>query len=264
MNSLNSNNEKREQNLIPFKKTGIRFFIALIVVFILFWLYVNYSTYPAEEKYLAKIKANEKLSIEENRESNLFVITPQKKNPEYPSLVFYPGGLVEPSAYLYKMSHLAINLKTNVFIIQPPFNASIFAINSADKVFEHYESVNQEKLTEIWVGGHSLGGIAACRYAKNNPNKIHGVFLFGSYCDQNIKDHEFKIISIMGLEDNIIDWENYTNARQNLPPHAKIQEVEGLNHSDFGNYGIQDGDGKSQLNNQEIITLITKTFQSTF
>jgi hypothetical protein len=65
----------------------------------------------------------------------------------------------------------------------------------------------------------------------------------------------------MGEQDLIINRGNYKDTRQNLPPGAKIIEVEGLNHSDFGNYGLQSGDGISSLSQEEAIEIICASFQ---
>jgi len=43
----------------------------------------------------------------------------------------------------------------------------------------------------------------------------------------------------MGKEDKIINRSNYEQAKDNLPPGVEIIEIEGLNHSGFGNYGLQ-------------------------
>ncbi len=68
----------------------------------------------------------------------------------------------------------------------------------------------------------------------------------------------------MGDQDLIINRENYEEAKQNLPPQAKIIEREGLNHSDFGNYGLQSGDGRSSLSEEEVIELICRSFKMHF
>lgn len=48
---------------------------------------------------------------------------------------------------------------------QDPFNAAIFDINAAGRIIESY---NHDR---AWVGGHSLGGITACRFTGSNPKR---------------------------------------------------------------------------------------------
>ncbi len=71
------------------------------------------------------------------------------------------------------------------------------------------------------------------------------------------------VVSVMGLQDKIINRDNYERAKDNLPPNAVLLEIGGLNHSDFGNYGLQKGDGKSALDDEEIIGIISRVFCET-
>jgi hypothetical protein len=45
-----------------------------------------------------------------------------------------------------------------------------------------------------------------------------------------------------------------------LPPAATVLEVEDLNHSAFGSYGLQDGDGESNLSDEQVIMIISTVF----
>ncbi len=186
------------------------------------------------------------------------MITPAEINPAQPAVIFYPGGLVAPEAYLYKMGHVAECLQAPVYAIKAPFNAAIFDINAAARAIENFN------LETVWVGGHSLGGISAARFTAQNTGKVEGLFLFGSYSDQDLNSFGGKVISIMGDQDLIINRENYEEAKKNLPPGAQIIEVEGLNHSDFGNYGLQSGDGPGNLSEEEVIELICSSFKMHF
>ena len=221
-----------------------------------FWLYVKTQTRPAEADYLAMIMADESVSIIEER--NHFIIRPANVRQDLPTVIYYPGGLVAPEAYLYKMGHTATCLQTNIYIIKAPFNAAIFDVNAAGRIIDKYD------LEKTWVGGHSLGGISACRFTAGNPENVFGLFIFGSYCDQDIGGFEGPVISVMGLQDGVINRDNYRDAKQNLPLNAAVLEFEGLNHSDFGNYGLQDNDGPSSLSDDEVIEIICNVFRTNY
>ncbi len=234
------------------KKALFIILILVILAMVGFWGYVQIRTYPAEAEYLALIMSDDRITISE--EWDHFVITPALLDPDAFPVIFYPGGLVAPEAYLYKMGMTAARQETTVYIIKAPFNAAIFNINAAEKIIERYY------LDQVWIGGHSLGGIAACRYAAMNQENIYGLFLFGSYCDQTIIDFEGPIVSVMGLQDLIINRDNYDAAKSQLPPTATVFEIEGLNHSAFGNYGLQEGDGESNLSAEQVIMIISAVF----
>ncbi len=234
------------------KKALVVILILVVLSLVVFWGYVQIRTYPAEAEQLTFILSDNSVTVSEER--NHFVITPASLNPDVVPVIFYPGGLVAPEAYLYKMGMTAAHQETTVYIIKAPFNAAIFNINAAEKIIERYN------LDQVWIGGHSLGGIAACRYAAMNQENIYGLFLFGSYCDQALADFEGPVVSVMGLQDLIINRDNYDTAKSQLPPTSTILEIEGLNHSAFGNYGLQEGDGESNLSNEQVIMIISAVF----
>jgi hypothetical protein len=217
-----------------------------------FYLYVQFNTYPAADEKEATIRNHPELVITDNR--NLIVVEPAFTNDEQPAIIFYPGGLVAPEAYLYKMSQVAAALEADLYIIKPPFNAAIFRVNAAAKVIADYQ------LTAVWVGGHSLGGIAAARFTADHMNLVNGLFLFASYSDQDLTGFKGEVVSLMGLNDQIINRDNYEAAKANLPPQAIIIEQNDLNHSDFGNYGQQQGDSPGILSETEIIAIILNAF----
>ncbi len=234
------------------KKAATILIAFLILAFLGFWAYVQIRTYPAEDYYLNLIMTNDNILV--NEETYYFIISTTSPDPSARPIIFYPGGLVAPEAYLYKMGMVASNLNTTVFIIKAPFNAAIFGTGAAGVIIKNYE------IEEAWVGGHSLGGIAACRFVSKTPDQVYGLYLYGSYCDQDLSDFSGRLVSIIGLQDLIINRENYSNAKSQLPAGAELMEIEGLNHSDFGNYGLQKGDGRSNLTNEQVIEIISFTF----
>ncbi len=217
-----------------------------------FYLYVQLNTYPATEEQLAMIYDHPDLQITENK--NLIAIEPGLTNNEQPAIIFYPGGLVSPKAYLYKMGQVATALETDLYIVKPPFNAAIFRVNAASKIISNHQ------LNEVWVGGHSLGGIAAARFTADNMDQVIGLFLFGSYSDQDLREFQGQVVSLVGLNDQIINRDNYEAAKANLPPQAVIIEQADLNHSDFGNYGLQQGDSQGILSNAGVMAIILSAF----
>ncbi|MFO7952285.1 MAG: alpha/beta hydrolase [Bacillota bacterium] len=121
-------------------------------------------------------------------------------------------------------------LEKHIYIVKAPFNFAILNIDAAGRVMD------EQNLEQAWIGGPSLGGITACRLVADNPERAYGLFLFGTYCDRGLNDFTGPVVLLMGLEDEIIEWESYEQAEANLPGDTYMREVEGLNHSGFGNY----------------------------
>lgn len=150
-------------------------------------------------------------------------------------LVFYPGGRVEYIAYApfcEKLQEQGIN----VFLVDMPFNMANFGIFKADSIIEDYEEI-----TDWYIGGHSLGGVAASMYASINEDKIDGLILVGIYLamDYNLEN----TITIYGSNDlRVGDSVEYT---------TNVYVIDGGNHAQFGNYGPNEGDGEATITADE-------------
>lgn len=225
--------------------------ILIITVFliILFYFYTIFFAYKAEKVYLDIIKTNQNIKIQ--NQLGYYILTPISESKINKELIFYPGGLVNSDAYLYKLGKISEDADIRIFIIKAPFKAAIFDIKSAERIIARYD------LKQVIVGGHSLGGIAACRLINNNNDEIIGLLLLGSYCDKDISSFDGKVVSIIGENDNIINKDNYNKSKSNfLLENTKIEKIKGLNHSDFGNYGLQNKDKKSLLTEDQKIEII--------
>lgn len=215
---------------------------------LVFSIFVSVRSYSLDEEELRRVEKDSTVRVQEK-----FRYTTVEPLEYTQSLIYYPGGLVTPESYLPNAIQFAEAQEVRIFIPKVPYNAAIFGIWMADWISY------REGLDTFWVGGHSLGGIAACRYTNRASEKVEGLILHGSYCDQDISDFSGEVISIMGDNDQIINRENYQQAKENLPDDAQILEIEGLNHSAFGSYGLQKGDGGNQYSgNPWEISKITK------
>ena len=241
-------------NLKKYKSVLIKVLVGILILIPLavggFWSYTRFASYSPESKYLELAQNDQDVQI--TKKTRYYKISPKNLQADKTPIIYYTGGLVQPESYLFQTALMAKSLQTEIYLSRPVFNVMIFEIDLADEI------IKQEKLDKVAIGGHSLGGISSCRFAKSNPQKVELLFLFASYCDQNLSQESFKIVSIMGKRDGIINKENYQKAKENLPNSAIIIENEKLTHSNFGNYGLQKGDMESQLKVEEIVELVVE------
>ena len=54
-------------------------------------------------------------------------------------------------------------------------------------------------------------------------------------------------VSLYGDQDEVLNMEEYEKNRENLPEKAEEVIISGGNHAQFGNYGIQKGDGTAVI-----------------
>ncbi|MFF2387925.1 alpha/beta hydrolase [Agromyces sp. NPDC058104] len=174
-------------------------------------------------------------------------------------LVFIPGAKVDPYAYLYKLSGVVEASGLTVVITKPTLNLAFFD----QRPLSTFTGLAPE--VEDWViGGHSLGGVRACQMAAagEQGEPVAGVMLFGSYCADDLSGSELAVLSISGANDGLSTPEKIEAAAHLLPSDAEFVELDGVTHADFGDYGVQPGDGVSTRDDaavrQEIAAIVAE------
>ena len=159
------------------------------------------------------------------------------------AIVFYPGGKVEETAYaplMYKMADQGIDC----FLLKLPLNMAIFDINAAEAVIEGNE------YSKWYVMGHSLGGTIAAAYASSHYGTADGVILLSAYPNKELNRKD-RLLSIYGSNDGCLERDVYEKSKDYWPEDSSEVVIEGGNHSGFGNYGEQRGDGEAAITSGE-------------
>ena len=102
------------------------------------------------------------------------------------------------------------------------------------------------KYEQWYLGGHSLGGVAASMYAAGRD--LNGLILLASYPTKGVYA---PVLEIYGDQDTVLNMEKRTEADQYLPKDYEIKVIEGGNHAQFGNYGEQKGDGEALISREK-------------
>lgn len=160
-------------------------------------------------------------------------------------LVLYPGARVEASAYI----PLAVELAERgcyCVIAKMPFNLAFFGIDAADALMATAPDVES-----WWVGGHSLGGVAAATYAAGHAADLDGLVLLASYSITDLSDSGLAVESIYGSEDGVLNFESLEANADNLPADTVTYVIEGGNHAGFGAYGAQTGDSEATISAEQ-------------
>lgn len=232
------------------KKIGLIFVLVFLVMIGSLLLFINNRTYEAMEEATVLLE-DERVT----QEDDWILVEPEQVSG---NVVLYQGGLVETEAYL----PLAVYLSDNgIRVIMPtmPFNLAILDVDIFEEIYDAYESD-----LPWWIGGHSLGGTASAMYAADNVDKLEGILLLASYPSENtdLSALELTVLSISASNDEIVSQENYENTLSLLPHDTSFVTIEGGNHSQFGYYGFQDGDGESTLTQEEQIQQIGEAILS--
>ena len=161
--------------------------------------------------------------------------------------IFYPGGRVAPEAYAPLARALAENGKLAV-IVPMPLNLAILNPDAASAVIAAYSQLS------TWViGGHSLGGVMAARYAYENPHAVSGLVLLAAYPESHIdlSPRRLAVTTIYGDRDGLATVLEIENSFSRLPTHARKILIAGGNHAQFGWYGPQAGDLAADISRQD-------------
>lgn len=240
-NNAGKNNKLKKENKSQTRKKRMITLLIVLTIFVIgffIWLSNGYSLQKGDMKYL---QSNSKVEVTVNGDYTYF--TP-KNISATKGFIFYPGVRVDSSSYA-KLCNDVASYGYKVVAVDMPFNYANFGKNKANEVIEDNPEIKK------WViGGDSLGGTVACEYAVNNKN-VEGIVLISSYPRDNISELGFKVLSIWGSKDNVVDYKELINSKGQLPKDTKYVEIEGANHSQFANYGMHGGDEEALISSDE-------------
>lgn len=192
-------------------------------------------------------------------------------------LVFYQGGLVEAKAYQDWLDKLVCTQPTlQVILVKMPNNLAVLDPGKGLRLKGEFPNLKH------WViAGHSLGGAMAAKVVEENRDAFEALILLAAYPPptNDLSDWNKPVLSIYGSKDAISTPEEIKSFANLLPPAYTMDnltdfphplagktvyyEISGGNHSQFGNYGLQQGDNEadiSQKQQQAIVIILINRF----
>lgn len=203
---------------------------------------IDASAYNGDSAAESAMESSKYVTVTEKRD---YIVFEPAGSFYSTGIIFYPGGGVEAESYAPLMHALAEEGYLCV-IVKMPLHYAFLGVEKADDVRKDYRNV-----ADWYMAGHSLGGAMASYYAKENSNQLQGVILLASYSTEDLKAENLDVLSIYGTMDGILNFENYETYRENLPGDCTEIVLEGGNHANFGNYGVQVGDNAAELAKEE-------------
>jgi len=172
------------------------------------------------------------------------------------AIIFYAGAKVDPTSYAPLMLRLAEE-GFDCFLANMTLYFPLINQDAADKFINNYTY-------DTWImAGHSLGGIISAFYANEHAESVDGIILLAAYSTDKIND-KFKLCSIYGSEDGCLEMDVYEQCKLNWTKDVKEVVIQGGNHSQFGCYGLQDGDGVPTISQTEQMDATVDAISSFF
>lgn len=210
--------------------------LIMIVAGAFFW-YVN-DYYKASADAVEALQTDGEVTVTESDDAITFA--PDGDDPEA-GIIFYPGGKVEAEAYAPLLRSLA-EADLLVVAAKMPFHLAVFDANAAEAI------MSQDNEVEDWyLAGHSLGGVMASGFAADQPDEVAGLIFLAAYPSEDLAAAPFPVLSIYGSEDEVLNRESYEEAQEKLPEIYTEIVLDGGNHGQFGDYGLQAGDGTATI-----------------
>ena len=219
------------------RKVLIGLAIIIVIATGAFFWYVN-DYYQATAEAVEALQSDGSVTITETDDAITF--TPNGKDPEE-GVIFYPGGKVEAEAYAPLLRSLA-EADFLVVIAKMPFHLAVFDANAAEAIM-----AQENEVEEWYLAGHSLGGVMASSFAADQSDEVAGLIFLASYPSGDLNDAPFPVLSIYGSEDEVLNRESYDEAQGKLPDDYTEIVLDGGNHGQFGDYGLQEGDGTATI-----------------
>ena len=262
---------KRRKTLKKFKKSLKWLIILLILVvagFAVAFKIYTHNYYRADLNIIENFKELLSNEVHSYSDKNGTVFIPQKQEIKA-VIVFYPGGKVEYTSYNGLMYELA---SRGYLCLLPrmPENLALLKTNAVDSLISGYQDLFDEEGDLDWyLAGHSLGGVAASVHLGNTlvpaegkdpasndalmTSEYKGVIFCASYPAADLSHSDLRMLSIYGSNDKVLDLTKYEESRKYWPQDSIERIIKGGNHSYFGSYGIQSGDGEPEISNYKQI-----------
>ncbi|WP_308816691.1 alpha/beta hydrolase [Pseudonocardia alni] len=202
--------------------------LLVVLVAAVLWL----RPYAADETALAATTPSDRVAV-------VHTATTWELRPTVPSgrgLVFVPGALVDPRAYLALLRPLA-EQGVRVIVTAPPLGLALTDPGAVGR------AVGSAPEVRTWaVGGHSLGGVAAARAL--DVAGVRGLVLWASYPAADVSGAPVAALSVSGSRDALATPDAIAESWAQLPAGTRFVVVDGGVHAYFGDYGPQTGDGE--------------------
>lgn len=207
---------------------------------------------------MAAVAADPDLTLEQ--QDGYLVLAPSR-GAVREAIVFYPGGHASARAYVPTWAPVVAATGTMVLIPDMPLSLAFLNSDAAKPIMADWPDVER-----WWLGGHSMGGIAASDHLAEHPDlDVQGLILWAAPPgrDADLAATDLRVLTVTGSRDAIVTTDEVRSALPRLPEGTRVVEIDGMEHHQFGAYDSFFGEGDPALSDErahELLAAATETF----
>jgi len=153
------------------------------------------------------------------------------------AVIFYPGATVRYEAYAPLAEKLAEN-GIMCILVDVPLNMAVLNADAAEDIKDDYPQI-----TQWYIGGHSMGGLAAENCAADHDGEYDGLIMLASRIRLDFSESDMPVLLVSATNDAICSPERLEKSDTPAPKEFTHVVIEGGCHGYFGSYGDQPYDG---------------------
>jgi pimeloyl-ACP methyl ester carboxylesterase len=228
-------------NWSEFRQRLKRIWIAAGLTLTLVFVSWSVIAYRAEPGAVAAERSDSLVRIEKSDGVRRF--TPTGRTVEPVGLLFFPGGLVDPTAYA-PLARAVAESGMSVVLVELPRRGAFGGADDPELLDRARAIMNTAGPRRWVVAGHSRGAVVASQLASEIPRGLAGLVLIGTTHprDVDLSRLVVPVTKIVGTRDGLARPSAIEANRHLLPAATRWVRMEGGNHSQFGWYGFQPGD----------------------
>lgn len=197
------------------------------------WIWIGFQ---AAELPDGTLHSSKSVAVEPHSEGG-WRFQPSQPAPDASTLIFLPGGMVEPVAYAPLLRAVA-EAGYPAVLLPLPWRC---ACTEAQRR-RLFDAIGAEASRgPVVLAGHSRGAALAARYVSEHANQVQGVVLMATVHprDFSLAGLTIPITRIYGSNDGVAKYSSMRANAHLLPVHTQWVRIEGGNHVQFGFYRHQ-------------------------
>jgi len=241
--------------MATFRKIIRTLWITFGILFLL-WMANSFRAQGFDRSIL---ESDSKITVEE---TSRFISFLPNANIQPIGFLFFPGGMVQPEAYT-PMARTIAEQGYNVFIVKLPFGSAPFESQETSVMDQALAIMDANGSIQYWVvGGHSRGAAIASRFAFLHGDAFDGLILIGTSHPKeeafDLSNSTLAVTKVYAGNDGLASVDEVQANAIYLPESTNWVYIDGGNHSQFGYYGSQLGDGTATISREQQQKLTTE------